>query len=547
MTSNYASHLAPRTHLGSTSTTPQSAPARADQQLNHAGGHVFTLDVWAQLERFLLLGCDRGSYYASEKSMVIASALSVEGCLNLDGARAVARIAEVSEAGRAPKNDPAIFALAMAAAHDDTATRQAALAALPRVCRTGTHLFHFARAVEQFRGWGRALRRAVGEWYVNQPADRVAMQVAKYQQRDGWSHRDLLRLAHPMGATPQHEAIFRWVTGGGSASFANPTARGAEPRAEALPPMLFAFEQLARATHRDEVVRLVRQHDFTHEMVPTHFKNDPLVWEALLERMPMTAMLRNLAKMTQVGLLCDDNEHAREVARRLTDRDWLRAARIHPLTLLMTMGVYRTGSGKLGDLIWHPSGQVLEALEEAFYLAFDSIEPTGKRHLLALDVSASMEWCDIAGMVGITPRTASAAMAMATARVEPQCSFMGFSDELVSLAISPRDTLEEVTDEIDATPMGATDCALPMIWARTHRVEVDTFVIYTDNETWIGDVHPFQALRAYRDAMGIAAKLIVVGMTATKFTIADKHDPGMLDVVGFDTSAPAVMAEFARW
>ena len=40
--------------------------------------------------------------------------------------------------------------------------------------------------------------------------------------------------------------------------------------------------------------------------------------------------------------------------------------------------------------------------------------------------------------------------------------------------------------------------------------------------------------------------LIVVGMLANPFTIADPTDAGMMDVVGFDTAAPAVMADFAR-
>jgi len=57
---------------------------------------------------------------------------------------------------------------------------------------------------------------------------------------------------------------------------------------------------------------------------------------------------------------------------------------------------------------------------------------------------------------------------------------------------------------------------------------------------------PFQALEQYRDKTGIFAKLIVVGMVSNGFTIADPTDPGMLDVVGFDTAVPAVMADFAR-
>jgi 60 kDa SS-A/Ro ribonucleoprotein len=83
-----------------------------------------------------------------------------------------------------------------------------------------------------------------------------------------------------------------------------------------------------------------------------------------------------------------------------------------------------------------------------------------------------------------------------------------------------------------------------MTWALRQRRPVDVFVVYTDNETWAGHIHPVQALRQYRDAMGIDAKLVVVGMTATQFTIADPADPGMLDVVGFDASVPDVMAHF---
>ena len=78
-----------------------------------------------------------------------------------------------------------------------------------------------------------------------------------------------------------------------------------------------------------------------------------------------------------------------------------------------------------------------------------------------------------------------------------------------------------------------------------HDLEVDTFVIYTDNETWHGDVHPHQALRDYRAKTGIPARLVVVGMTATGFSIADPSDAGMLDVVGFDTSTPSLISDFS--
>ncbi len=85
-----------------------------------------------------------------------------------------------------------------------------------------------------------------------------------------------------------------------------------------------------------------------------------------------------------------------------------------------------------------------------------------------------------------------------------------------------------------------------MLYALEKRLKVDVFTVITDNETWAGTVHPVEALRRYRKKTGIAAKLIVVGMTSTGFSIADPNDAGMLDVVGFDAAAPAVMADFAR-
>lgn len=175
--------------------------------------------------------------------------------------------------------------------------------------------------------------------------------------------------------------------------------------------------------------------------------------------------------------------------------------------------------------------------------------------LLALDVSASMACGDVAGVANLTPRVASAAMALVTAATERDHVFVAFTASgghtfsnpgITTLSISPRQRIADVVGEVEKLPMGGTDCALPMLWAQKHRVDVDTFCVYTDNETWAGSVHPAQALRAYRDARGIPAKLVVVGMTSNGFSIADPLDAGMLDVVGFDASTPPVIADFAR-
>ena len=116
---------------------------------------------------------------------------------------------------------------------------------------------------------------------------------------------------------------------------------------------------------------------------------------------------------------------------------------------------------------------------------------------------------------------------------------------IAPVAISPRMRLDDVIKTTDALPFGGTDCALPMLWAADKNVPVDVFCVYTDSETWAGDIHPVQALRAYRQKTGIGAKLVVIGMVSNGFTIADPNDAGMLDVVGFDTATPSIISDFA--
>lgn len=541
--------------LFSRKTTPQSQPIPGSTQVaSSAGGFAWAVDDWMRLERFLILGTEGGSYYATERALTRESAEAVERCLTADGKRVVERIVAISDAGRAPKNDPAIFALAMAAKLGDFETRRAAHASLAQVCRTGTHLMHFAEYVQAFGGWGRGTRSAVAGWYNAKPAARVAYQVVKYQARDGWSNRDLMRLAHPKAASPDHDLVYRWVVKG---------ELPAAPAPEALA-IVEAFERAKGAKDAGEIVELVRGYDLPRECVPTEWLNHAKVWEALLERMPLGAMIRNLATMTRVGLLAPLGAATRTVVERLGDGKRLAEARVHPIAVLAAAKTYAAGHGVRGQHTWTPVGAIVDALDEAFYATFQHVEPSRTRTLLALDVSGSMETGAVAGVPGLTPRVASAAMALVTAATEKQHAFVAFTCAagggyggrwprssgggalLTELTISPKWRLDQVVGTVSGLPFGGTDCAQPMLWALAKKVEVDTFVIYTDSETWAGSIHPAQALREYRQRTGIPAKLVVVGMVSNGFSIADPADGGMLDVVGFDTATPSVIADFAR-
>lgn len=527
--------------LRTVNTTPQNQPipTRTDQVKNSAGGYVFAVDDWTRLHRFLIMGTTGGTYYIDEQKLTADNAAIVFRLLDEDGLRVVKAVVTISENGDAPKQDPGIFTLAAAASHSDVNVRRAALDALPRVCRYGTTLFQFVSYTKELRGWGRTQKRAVADWYLREPG-KIAYQAVKYRQRDGWTHRDLLRKSHPKPQNDEQNVLFRFMAGHYDGGDGNNQ------------PIVAAYQMVNDpATTVAQAAELALR--LPWEALPDRFMNEPAVWDALLDSVNVGALLRQLPRLTRIGLIKQMGPLDARLDK-LRDIDTLRSARLHPVTILNALHGYKAGrsTDQAGTTrqTWDPVAKVLDLLDDAFHASFGAITPSGKRTMVALDISGSM-WGGYGGvmkrMPNICPAQGAAAMAMATVRTEPECMVVGFAHQLEVLPITERSSLADV-DRImrDASGrMGRTDCALPMLAAQQNKLDVDTFVVYTDNETWAGRIHPTQALKHYRHSSGINAREAVVGMTSTGFSIADPTDAGQLDLVGFDASTPQILAGFS--
>lgn len=565
--------------------------------------YVFKADSWTRLNRFLILGTEGGSYYAGEAKLTFKNLENVEACIQEDGLRVVSIVVDISESGRAPKNDQALFVLAMCASTEDDKTRAAALEALPRVARTGTHLFQFVTYVEQFRSWGRGLRKAIGRWYTDKSADDLAFQVVKYRSRrvegeQPWSHVDLLRKVH-IGAkdhTPfpderpdaaQFRAVIEWLASEAELTpkkIRKEVVKGLRPEVT-LPDPIVGFRKVQKAKTPEKAAKIVAEYRLPWEAIPSEFLNSPVVRDALLTNMPIGALVRQLATMTRTGYLTPTSGPTQIVAKKLVDPEAVRKSRIHPLNVLMAMKTYAHGESIRGTNTWAPLPKIVDALDELFYLSFGNVEPTGLRRCIALDVSGSMSgkqsynkgrsgfvpmysaFADIAGYPGLSPREAAAAMAMVSMKTGDPYEVVAFTapgsargtrfahyealpqvyDGLSVMPFSARQRLDDICAHTERIWPGGTDLSLPMRYAKDMQREFDVFEVYTDNETNTWDqMHPSQALEQYRKSSGIDAKLVVVGMVANKFTIADPSDPGMLDVAGFDSATPQLISAFAE-
>jgi len=555
------------------SPVPQTEPLDSRQTQNNAGGFVYQLDDWARLERFLILGSDAPTYYQKAQKLTKENAACVERCYVADPVRTIAHIVDISTEGRAPKNDPAIFALAIGACHKDMNTRQMALAAMPKVCRIGTHLFQFVVMCKALgRGDGRAFKRAIANWYDDKPVDKLAYQLIKYRSRENLTHKFLLRLSHPKsdhsGKTdykyiPKGEFRRIWYLNffhskgfvprevhvcKGARDEQSPRAAlyrwacGKDYHLAKLPTIVCAHLDAMRVSAG--IPEMVRQYKLPWEALPTECLKDPDIWKAMLPDMGLTALIRNLGTMTELGTLEPFHSDVNLTCTRLTDQDQLRKARIHPFNVLVALVVYRSGASVRGKRSWQPIPRIVDALDEAFYLAFKNVVPTGKRTLIGIDVSGSMSSQMMDSPLEVCE--GAAAMAMVTMRAEKNWHVMAFDQGMRELPISAGSSLADVLKHTRNINDGRTDCALPMLTALKNNWEVDVFQVLTDNETWAGRVHPIAALREYRKKTGINAKLVVIGMTSTGFSIADPQDGGCLDCVGFDTSTPSVIADFCR-
>lgn len=514
-------------YLGS---TPQTSKMPGKNQVkNNAGGYVFKTDDMTVLKRFLCLGTTGGTYYVGERDLTIKNMDIIVNLLNFDYKAILDTAAEYSKYGRIVKNETAILVLALGMSNDKEEVREYAASKFNEIIRIPTHLFTFMNYIKQLRGTGRLVRNTISKWYLDKPEDKLVYHILKYQNRAGWSHLDVLRLAHAKPKTEFQNSLFGWLAG-----------KRVPPKHELIEAFMALREEKLSP---NKVVKIIKKYGVTWEFVPTLFLGFPEVWKALLPNLPMTALVRNLGRMSSSGALRPLTEETNMVVSKLTDPNIVKRSMIHPIQAAIAAKTYSKGAGVRGHLTWTVNTAIKDALNELTMLSFDNVKPTGKRYLLGLDVSNSMSSYTCADV--LTAAEASAVMALATVKAEKNVHAVAFSHELVNFPLSKTDSISNVLRHMRDIPYGRTDCALPMIYATENKIPVDVFVIYTDNETYYGKIHPAEALKVYRRKMGINAKLVVVGMVATNFSIADPADPYQLDIAGFDSSTPKAISEFS--
>jgi len=470
--------------------THQKTKAKTGQVKNSENGFVFRVTDEQKLLRFLILGSEGGSYYASPKKLTKENSNHIINMIkDGQGVLVASKAIEISKDGRARKNDQALYAMALVLTYGTNEEKAYVVENLHKVARIGTHLFEFASMIKSLRGWGTTVKAAFAKWY-DKPLDKLTFQMVKYRNRNGWNHKDLLRLNHITPLDNRYSALYKYAITGEISE---------ELKHDADFKFLKGFELAKMCDNEKEIISIINEYRLTEEMIGTEFRTSAKVQKALLQNLGLTAIIRSLGKFTASGLISNsDMKTLSFIEDKLTNAELIKKSRVHPLQLLDATLVYASGSGVKGNLTWKHNQRILDALDEAFYLSFGNVESTGKNIMLALDVSGSMTWSNISGSSVLTPRTASAAMAMVTARTERNYVVTAFAgggnggnggwgaSALTELNISPKMDMPKIIDSVKGLDFRGTDCALPMMHAIEKKMDIDTFIVYcVDEETEI--------------------------------------------------------------
>lgn len=499
--------------------------------MSHEGGAVYSVDPMVHLRRFLALG-STGTYYAGPWEVTREADATVHLMIAAHPREVLDLVLEMAAGNIVVRRDPLIYTLALLTRCDDLAVKRDAVNAVAEVCRTGTDFLHWVAFRFADRKSNRTFRRAVSQWFTERDPGYLALQAVKYDQRDGWSLRDAMRLARPT-ASGDRDILFDWI--------AHPDRRSAigafadvKLEHDGARRLIAGYAAIREdGITPEQAAEIVREHRLPREVVPAPMLAHSEVWRALLPDMPGRALLRNLGKLTSLKL--DRDKDALGIILGKIEG----ATKIcNPLEFLLAYRVYRKGCGVRGSLIWSPNTAICDALLRGYSLAFGELPVrTGRRILIAIDVSGSMTWDHGDGRV-VTPMEAATALALILAYQYPGSRMIGFDTGSYEITTAS-EGYEHLRAVLERFGGGGTDCAIPFSMAASDKSITD-MVILTDSETSWYASRKLAEIRRSRPEFRIA----VVAMALNKISIADPADPLAIDVAGLEASLPRTLDLF---
>ena len=499
----------------------------------HLLDHPYPVADYRFVERFLVLGHERGTYDAPALDVREVPTPALDRWLAEDGVRVVRDAAAFLTSGRAYRPEPALHVLARAITAGPAAAREEALALLPAAVRTSGQLFSLLRFVRGRTPWSGPLKEAIGTWYATRSTAELATLIVRAPAEGAWSHREALRAVRPKPPTPAHEALFRWLVDGTPPNGAIDD-RGLE--------LVAAFARLQETTAQPVARVLVERWPILREVLPAGWHQDRRIIEAIVATLSGEGLVRWVLRLAEHGVLGANDPAAVLLVRRLAALDTSARAALPPFLTLSAWATvrYQAATGQTP-----PTG--LEGLlYDLFHEAMAGLPRSTDPLVVAIDPAASTALDGLPACPGLDPRTALAALAMLAVACCRRPRLVAFGPQLEPLELGAGAELRSLLGRLERIPAGTVDGSAPIEAALADDQGTETFLILSGTRPADRALAPEAVLQRYRAETRSEARWIGVSVGRERLAASPPLSLDALEVHGFDLTVPALLTDLLR-
>jgi len=488
------------------------ASASADVVCNNAGGVAYALGAEAALAQYVMTGTFNSTFYTDAK----ADTARVVELAQQVAPDYLAKLAVYAREAGYMKDAPAVM-LAVLSSRASGLFRQV----FPRVINNGKMLRTFVQIVRSGvtgrKSLGSAPKKMVAGFLAS-ASDAMLINTVGQEP----SLADVIRLSRPTSADPARVAAFGYFIGKVAANDGR------------LPQAIRHLDAFQRGESLD-----VPQVDFRLlTQLPLSAEN----WKDIARNAPWQATRMNLNSFARRGVF-EDAALTQVIADRLRDRSLIARSKVFPYQLL---AAYLNIDAAVPRI-------VAEALIDAAEAATDNVPAVDGRVFVFPDVSGSMQSAVTGYRRGASSKVrcidVAALVAAAILRKNPQAEVIPFEGKVVSLRLSPRDSLLTNAEKLTSIGGGSTACSAPLRLLNERKAKGDLLVYVSDNESWLDTANN---QRTETEAQWSAfskrnphAKLACIDVTPNA-TIQARSRQNVLNIGGFSDAVFDTLAAFAK-
>lgn len=470
----------------------------------------------------------------------------------------------MKESDRNSRFYPLAYTLAVCARSTNQDVSRKAYMAIQTVCRTPEKLFMFLKYCKEslkLKSWPRRHRMAVAKWYTTNPQylDNpmlLAKHVTKYRRRHGFSHKKVLKCCHPNTSRCPDDIKFILCYAVKGISKARRLHQGEEGKIMSVVDFINDVDTLRKGKMpEDDVVALIKKWELTWEQIPTVHLQSKEIWKALLNIMPMTALLRNLGKLTMHRLLEPGSQEETRTCSRLNNAELLKDAKLHPIQILSSLNGYRRGEGfRRNRYTWNVNQNIVHSLTQAYMTQLTSSSQTPnlpQNLLVAINIRHSIER-HVVGIPLMNCKQTATALAMTLKQSQPSTHTVTFgsggiarrldfqlSDSGIYDIESALDAVEQRTDD------NPVNFDAPLQYAMQNMKAVNAVILMTDRLTEQDRSDIQRAYRNFKEHFLDVSFITVCFQNCEETSpVAEPQDPNMLDVIGVDAGALDIILSF---